>query len=139
MNLQALFGYGATKFFNGLGYNTCKLRHPESGVTFADNPQIDYQGVSAPADLGPSQINELGVVEAWFITISREQLIAELGTTINPSSGLPAWEDAVQANRLWEVTRPQESAFIQVRTEGDPKQDDIPHYGMTLKAEEAGI
>ena len=139
MNIQALFGYQATRFFNKIGYNTCQLRHPESGVTFADNPQIDYQGVSAPNDLGPSQINELGVVETWFITISREQLIAELGTAPHPISGLPAWEDAVQANRLWEVTRPQETTFIKVRTEGDPKQDDVPHYGMTLKAEEQGI
>jgi hypothetical protein len=135
LNLTTLFGHNTERFFNRLGYNTCQLRHPASGVTFADNPQIDYQGVSAPDNLGPNQINELGVVETWFVTISREQLIAELGTTVNPVSGLPAWEDAVQANRLWEVTRPQETTFMQVRTEGDPKQDDVPRYGLTLKAE----
>lgn len=136
---QSLFGLSATKFFNGIGYNTCKLRHPESGITFAVNPQIDYKKVSAPQDLGPNQINELGVVETWFITISKEQLIKELGEAINPASNLPAWEDAVMANRKWEVTRPHETVFIEVRTEGDPEMDDIPHYGMTLKAEAIGI
>ena len=135
MNLTTLFGYSAERLFNVIGQNTCQLRHPGSGVTFAVNPQIDYQGVSAPDNLGPNQINELGVVETWFVTISREQLIAELGEDIVAASGKPAWEDAVLANRLWEVTRPQETTFMQVRTEGDPKQDDVPRYGLTLKAE----
>lgn len=110
---QSFTGKSFDAMCSAFGMNTIALRHG-AATLITPNPIVEYLGPMSSDEPDPLNVGEY--TEAWKITIPEDTLLAVFGSR-------SAWEAAVAHNQLWYTTVPNDTAWIAVRTVGDPKRD----------------
>lgn len=129
--LRLMTGGLADAFFERtMGYHPMRLRFGD-GLEIKPNPLLDYLGPQVPEQLGPGDINLAEAQETWTGSIPRDTLLRVFAGVPNVGAA-PAWLDAIQDGRLWFITRPGETDWVPVRSQGDPQIDRTFRYGLKL-------
>jgi hypothetical protein len=111
------FQHFTTKGFDSMcqafGMQTIALRHGLTTV-ITPTPIVDYLQSEATGE--PTALDGNEALETWKATIPIDTLLSVFGSQ-------SAWEAAVAHNQVWYTTYPNQTAWITVRTIGDPVRD----------------